>query len=217
MARVDDYQQACDLARKDLAPKKPDLLAGYAGASIQRDDEGTTFFILKFLARVIKVNWPDLSFTLGEPEKGLSLQEQVLLLHYLKGSWETRGATPTGEWVAFQDIPDGRFYLDAFQKRAKLPLLKAFGEQPDRLQNLAAQAYGAAPIELGDVAVRVDALPLVPLVLTLWKGDDEFPPEGSLLFDRNISGLFSAEDVAWLAGMVVYPLIALAQEKGDQH
>jgi hypothetical protein len=212
MARVDDYQQACDLARKDLASKKPDLLAGYAGASIQGDDEGTTFFILKFLDKDIKVRWPELSFTLGEPEKVLSIQEQVLLLHYLKGSWDTRGASPTGEWVAFQDIPDGRFYLDAFQKRAKLPLLKAFGEQPDRLHDLAEQAYGAAPIDFGDVAVRVDAFPLVPLVLTFWKGDDEFPPEGNLLFDQSISRILSAEDVAWLAGRVVYPLIGMAQE-----
>jgi hypothetical protein len=212
MARVDDYQLACDLARKDLAATKPDLLANFAGASIYRDDEGTTFFILKFLAKKIQVNWPDLSFTLGEPEKKLSLQEQVLLLHYLKGSWKTRGAAPTGEWISFQDIPDGRFYLDAFQKRGKLPLLRAFGEQPDRLQAFAARAYGAVPVEFGDVAVRIDAFPLVPLVLSLWKGDDEFPPEGNLLFDRSISKILSAEDVAWLAGMAVYPLIGLARE-----
>ena len=212
MARVDDYQLACDMARKELAPKKPDLLAGYAGASFQRSDKGKTWFVLNFLGRNITVTWPDLFFTAGLPEKGLSLQEQVLLLHYLKGCWETRGESPSGEWAAFQDMPDGRFYLDAFQKRAKLPLLKAFGDQPDRLQTLAAQAYGAVPIDLGDAAVKVDALPIVPVVLILWKGDDEFPPEGSILFDQNISKIFSAEDVAWLAGMVVYPLIGLSRE-----
>ena len=214
MARVDDYQQACDLARKELAPKRPDFLADYAGASIQRKDDGGTFLLLNFLGRNIRVAWPDLSFTTGPPKKAISLQEQVLLLHYLKGSWETRGATPTGEWVSFQDIPDGRFYLDAFNKRAKVPFLKAFGERSERLQSIAAQAYGALPVEFGDVAVRVDALPLVPLVLTLWMGDDEFPPEGNLLFDQSISRIFSAEDVAWLAGMVVYPLIGLAREEG---
>jgi hypothetical protein len=211
---MDDYQQACDLARKELAPNKPDLLADYAGASIQRNDDGAIFFLLKFLGRDISVTWPDLSFTTGSPEKAISLQEQVLLLHYLKGCWESRGASLTGEWIAFQDIPDGRFYLDAFHKRAKLPLLKAFGEQSERLQALAAQAYGALPVDFGDVAVKVDALPLVPLVLTLWMGDDEFPPEGNLLFDQSISRILSAEDVAWLAGMVVYPLIGLALEKG---
>ena len=159
------------------------------------------------------MTWPDLSFTAGVPAEALSLQEQVLLLHYLRGSWKTRGASPTGEWVAFQDIPDGRFYLDAFQKRAKLPLLKAFGADPERLQDLAAQVFGAVPVDFGDVSVRVDALPLVPLVLTLWKGDDEFPPEGSLLFDQSISRILSAEDVAWLAGMVVFPLIGLSRDK----
>ncbi|MBW1912080.1 MAG: DUF3786 domain-containing protein, partial [Deltaproteobacteria bacterium] len=54
------------------------------------------------------------------------------------------------------------------------------------------------------------ALPLAPLALVLWKGDDEFPPEGNILFDKNISKILSAEDMAWLAGMAVYPLIGMA-------
>ena len=59
----------------------------------------------------------------------------------------------------------------------------------------------------------VTALPLVPLALILWKGDDEFPPEGNILFDRSITSIFSAEDVAWLSGMVVYPLAGMARGK----
>jgi hypothetical protein len=47
----------------------------------------------------------------------------------------------------------------------------------------------------------------------LWKGDEEFPPEGNILFDRSIIGVLSAEDVAWLSGMVVYPMIGRAMKK----
>jgi hypothetical protein len=60
------------------------------------------------------------------------------------------------------------------------------------------------------VVVRV--LPLVPLALVLWAGDAEFPPNGNILFDRNSVKLFSAEDVAWLAGRVVYPLLAMVNK-----
>jgi hypothetical protein len=74
--------------------------------------------------------------------------------------------------------------------------------------------YGAVPFNQGDVSVLVRALPLVPIALILWRGDEEFPPEGNILFDRSIIGLFSAEDIAWLSGMVVYPMIGRAKAKG---
>jgi hypothetical protein len=60
----------------------------------------------------------------------------------------------------------------------------------------------------------VKALPLVPVALIIWRGVDEFPPEGNILFDKNILDLLSAEDVAWLSGMVVYPLIGMAKRGG---
>ena len=112
---------------------------------------------------------------------------------------------------AFQDIPDGRFYLDAFLKRAKVPLVGAFGTRPEKLIEVATKAYGAVPFDHGDCSVRVKALPLIDVALILWKGDEEFPPEGNVLFDKSISRILSAEDVAWLAGMIVYPLIGMAK------
>jgi hypothetical protein len=47
--------------------------------------------------------------------------------------------------------------------------------------------------------------------MILWIGDDEFPPEANILFDQTIGDFLSPEDVAWLAGMVVYRLIALSR------
>jgi hypothetical protein len=34
-----------------------------------------------------------------------------------------------------------------------------------------------------------------------------------VLFDQSIIGILSAEDVAWLSGMVVYPMIGRAMKK----
>jgi hypothetical protein len=46
--------------------------------------------------------------------------------------------------------------------------------------------------------------------LILWAGDDEFPAEANIVFDENIAEILSPEDIAWLAGMVVYRLISLS-------
>ena len=211
MPRIDDYKQALELGRKALADKDPDLLASASGAVIERDKQGNSVCCINFLNRQIILSWPELEFAQRGSDAELPIQQQILLLHYLHGACSSSGAEITGEWISFQEVPDGKFYLDAFHRRAKNPMVKAFGHQPELLVKLAGEAFGAEPSDQGDVSVLVKALPLVPVALIIWKGDEEFPPEGNILFDRNIVEMLSAEDIAWLSGMVVYPLMGMAK------
>jgi hypothetical protein len=214
MPRIDDYKQAFKLASGQLSDKNPDLVASLSGALINRDKEGRTRLVLNALNQKVSITWPDFTFGAEKAEVEIPIQHQVLYLHYLCGAWSSSGPRATGEWISFQEIPDGRFYMDAFQRRAKNPMVMTFGEKPELLPQVAAEMYGAVPFDQGDVSVVVRALPLVPVALILWKGDEEFPPEGNILFDRSIIGLLSAEDIAWLSGMVVYPIIGRAKAKG---
>jgi hypothetical protein len=93
-------------------------------------------------------------------------------------------------------------------------MLKTFGMNAKLMIESASRLYGATRLDHGDYSVMVKALPLVPVALVIWEGDDEFPPDGNILFDKNISMILSAEDIAWLAGMVVYPLMGMAANKG---
>jgi hypothetical protein len=211
MPRIDDYKQALELGKKGLADKNPDLLASFSGAVIEKDKQGISVFSLNFLNRKIILSWPELEFAQKGSNAELPIQEQILLLHYLHGAWSSSGAGITGKWISFQEVPDGKFYLDAFHRRAKNPMVQAFGHRPELLVKLAGETYGAAPSDQGDLSVLVKALPLVPVALIIWKGDEEFPPEGNILFDQNIIKMLSAEDIAWLSGMVVYPLMGMAR------
>ena len=74
--------------------------------------------------------------------------------------------------------------------------------------------YPSRPGETGDVSVVVQAFPRVVLELIIWAGDDEFPAEANILLDRSVPGYLSAEDVAWVAGRVVYPVAGAARAKG---
>lgn len=213
MPRMDDYLQALELGKEGLKESNADLLAGFADVQVEREKDGRTTLIIPFLSDRVIVEWPEFKFRSANTAQELPVQQQILLLHYLQGAWASKGVRISGEWIAFQDLPDGRFYLDAFQRRAKFPLVQAFGDQPETLVKIAEAVYGARPAEQGDFSVVVTALPLVPMMLVLWKGDEEFPPEGNILFDRNITRIFSAEDVAWLSGMVVYPLVGMAMGK----
>jgi hypothetical protein len=213
MPRIEDYNQALTLARVKLSHRNPHLVARFSGAEMLEESEESPELSLEFLNREVRVSWPELKVLSRDKADEMPIQQQILLLHYLHGAWASEGAEPTGEWISFQEIPDGRFYLDAFHRRAKNPMVQSFGERPDLLVRLAAQLYAAQPSDQGDASVLVRVFPLLAVTLILWKGDDEFPPEGNILFDRNIVDILSAEDVAWLAGMVVYPLIGMAKQK----
>ena len=208
MPRIDDYNKAVELGRLDLAGKDPKRVADQSGALFKTGLEGGPALTLDFLNREVIIKWPDLDLSFGESGDEVPVQEQVLLLHYLNGSVNVR---QPGKWIAYQEVPDGRFYLDAFLRRAKNPMVQVFGNEPELLTKVTAQVYGASPSDQGDVSVIIQALPKVPVALILWRGDEEFPPEGTILFDESISRIFSAEDIAWLAGMIIYPIIGIAK------
>ena len=215
MPKIDDYKQALELSKKELSGRSPDLVASYSGALVDRDNLGDQSILLTFFNNETVISWPDFTFAYRRIDGGPPLQQQILLLHYLNGAWNSGGPQITGEWVAFQDVPDGKFYLGAFQKRARDPLVRTFSSNPELMVSTAVRAYGAHPSDFGDHSVVIKALPLVRVALVLWEGDDEFPPEGNILFDKNITKIFSAEDIAWLAGLAVYPLIGMAKRIGE--
>ncbi len=209
MARIDDYIHAIELSSKELSAKDPDTIAELSRAILKRNNKDPQGLSLKFLNRDLSISWPDFLFSYDGGDGEVPLEQQVLLLHYLAGACASGGPPVTGEWTSFQDLPDGRFYVDSFIQRAKEPLLKTFGDRPARMVELAISAFAATPLEYGDFSVMIDVLPLVPVALILWEEDEEFPADANILFDKSISMILSAEDIAWLGGMVIYPLIGM--------
>jgi len=210
MTRIEDYKKAAELTKKELILKNPKRIASMCGARFKGEDPNNISLELVFLNRDITITWPELKAFYKDSQKELPIQEQVLILHYMNGC--LKGAEITGQWISYRDLPDGRFYMDAFIRRAQLPMVQTFGERPHLLVELAKQMYNASPFDKGDFSVTFKPLPYVPVALILWRGDEEFPPEGNILFDKSISKILSAEDIAWLAGMIIYPLIGKAKE-----
>lgn len=210
MARVDDYIKAVEIGKNELMGKDPERIARQSGATYTQGEHGHAVLSIDFLNKIIEISWPEMAFSYNVECGEVPIQQQVLLLHYLNLS---NPVEISGDWIAYQEIPDGKFYLDAFVRRAKNPMVQGFGNNPELLVELAKEVYGGTPSDQGDVGVTIQALPLIPVALILWKGDDEFSPEGTILFDRNVSQVLSAEDIAWLAGMIIYPLLGMAAGK----
>jgi len=204
MARIDDYKAACKIAREQLASIPYDEIVRRSGFKGIGDDR----FQVPFLDRTYIVTHPNFLFRdETESEKEIPLQEQVLILHYFQGIGR-KGTM--GKWIAYREIPGASFYFGAFVKRAIDPLKQVFGLNIDGFTR-AAERLGGTAVEAGDAAFEFSVFPHVPIQLILHAGDEEFPPEANILFDDSIGAILSPEDAAWLAGMVVYRLMALAR------
>ncbi len=202
MPRIDDYINARNLAVEKLSREPFEVILKRSGfESLDADT-----FRIPFLDRIYRIGFPRFEFEdATERKREIPLQEQVLILHYLSA---TEIPEITGRWISYREIPGAAFYFGAFIKRAVEPLKKVFGQNLSGFSRAAEKLHGVK-IENGDAAFEFKVLPAVPLQLILWTSDEEFPAEANILFDNTIGQILSPEDVAWLAGMLVYRLMAL--------
>jgi hypothetical protein len=205
MARIDDYVQAKKIAVESLA--KTDFIQLQQRAGFTRNSSDTAM-VVPFLNRVFRIELPSFEFTdVDNESKDVPIQEQVLILHYLKA--ETF-PSPTGRWVSYREIPGATFYHSAFLSRAVNPLKNVLGRNIEGFKKAAEKLQGKKS-DTGDAAYEFYPFPKIPLMIIIWKGDEEFPPEANIVFDESIGGILSPEDIAWMAGMLVYRLIGLSQ------
>jgi len=201
LARIDDYTAAFELAAEELRSLDPARVAELSGARL-----GPKSLSLDFVGQRIRVGLDQVILS-GPEGAEVGLTDQVLILHYLV---KADGRPITGEWIAYREIPGAQAYHPVFHKRAMAPLIAGFGKRPELLLELSGD-LPAKPGQGADAAVIIQALPRVPLMLQVWSADEDFEAEAGVLLDKSVPGYLSAEDVAWLAGRVVYPLVGRAK------
>ena len=129
--------------------------------------------------------------------------QQALLLYYLL----TADGTPIkNNWVSFADLPDGRMYNAAFQGYSGDEIVKAFGFDLEAFMSACLHA-GGKPVEVGSASFTFQAMPRVPLMLTYWLGDEDFPSSCKILFDESACYYLPIDACAILGSMLVRKLV----------
>jgi len=103
---------------------------------------------------------------------------EVSILEYLIGAKEIE---PQGRWVSLKDLKGGR----GFAQSHPLPLdglLQKYGKDPQGFLKKGIELGGEVK-RVGDAGIILHPLPRIPMLLVLWKGDEEFPPRLNVLFD----------------------------------
>lgn len=106
----------------------------------------------------------------------------------------------SGRPVKLESLPGG----DIFSKGSHILPLEPLAQRyaRDKAAFLEkARLFDGEPESGGDAAVRLHPLPRVPVLLTLWLEDDEFPARADVLFDSTC-GLQLPTDIIWSVAML---------------
>jgi len=207
-----DYETARQIAVDTLLEQDLEKCCTNAGLSLEKGPSGTKKVRIAYIGQTYTLTVQNDTVLFDETSGPLKISDEVLLLHYLITA---EGLPVSGEWITFREVPSGPFYYASFVKRAIVPLAKCFGEGPSLL-NQVSETVGQVLDSPGDIALKIFGLPRVPVVLALWKGDEEFPAEANVYLDKSVSSYLSTEDIAYLSGAVVYKVIGISRQFGKK-
>ncbi len=158
---------------------------------------------IRAFAQDMLLSLSDLNIINARDKKPVKLGDHILILHYLQND---KIITLQNELISFKNLSGGQFYWQPFLSRTVKPLVSRIHNDLDLLKkNL--DRFDWEPAELGDFSAKIHGIGSLYITLSYHKGDDEFPPDADVLFDKCIKHVFSTEDAAVLASRICLGLL----------
>ena len=107
--------------------------------------------------------------------------------------------------VGVKDLKEGHFFQGPHALKTD-PLLKRYGHDLKGFRQSAEYHEGEAR-DMADAAYRLSPFPRIHLYYLLWKGDEEFEPRLTVLFDRSIENVLAADAIWALVNRVSTALL----------
>jgi hypothetical protein len=104
------------------------------------------------------------------------------------------------EIVGVKDLKEAHFFQGPHALQTE-PVLKRYGRDMQGFKKAAKYLEGH-PLDMADAAYRLHPFPRIPVYYLFWQGDAEFDPRISVLFDRSIEDVFSADAIWGLVSRV---------------
>ena len=117
------------------------------------------------------------------------------ILHYLLHSKESE---VTNQWISEKEIPGGDLFFSVSHEIPTSLISDRYSNDIASFKRRCEKLMGA-PLDMADASYRFDITPRIPVAVLFWDGDEEFPPEAKLLFDRSVAGLLAPDIVLALA------------------
>jgi hypothetical protein len=145
------------------------------------------YLIIPKERKILRMEWND-----KPVEESLHPYFSLMVLVYLI---EAKDVKPTHTWISEKDLKGGSTFFRGPHRLEVEELIHLFGKDPEAFLKTG-KRLGGSEILYGDKGFALEVFPKVPLAYILWKGDEEFPPKVSVLFDSTIESHFPL-DIIW--------------------
>jgi hypothetical protein len=159
-------------------------------------------YVLKSFEQEIVISVPDRSMS-SRSEVGRILLEdlarlsRVSILRYLIHARDLPLADALVTPIA---LPGGEIYARGTHVLPLARIAQMYAHDPERFLRKC-RRLGGCQVNQGSASLRLFPFPRVPVVLTVWAGDEEFPPECVLLFDAGCTQQLPL-DILWSTAML---------------
>ncbi len=205
MSQESGQAKALELAIERLASRDLDAACRRLGLPAPQNGRCA----VRFLGNNLLLTLPELELIDSSSAQPAKPADRLLLLHLLLSevTWRQNEG-----WISFRDLSGGLFYWQPFCHRSLLPLVRAIGNDRQRLQERL-NRFDWQPLEIGDLGARIQVVGLLQIGLVYRAGDEEFSPTVDLLFPAAIRHALPTEDVTVLAGRLCHEL---GKTKGEE-
>ncbi len=137
--------------------------------------------------KILRMEWND-----KPVEEALRPYFLLMVLVYLT---EAKDIKPAHTWISEKDLKGGSTFFRGPHRLEVEELTNLSGKDPDAFLETG-RRLGGSEILYGDKGFALEVFPKVSLAYVLWKGDAEFPPKISVLFDSTIESHLPL-DIIW--------------------
>lgn len=191
---MNNYEKWCDqwriqflhMNQSDLQKRLPELT-----------DEGQ-WLTLRHYGRKLGINKADGSIHAMEDNHPVSCCEKLNI--YTLFGYVSPNAAPTGKWVKFDQLKDASPFSKAFDAGIIAPFARTFDGHAAQLAQACCQLHGRR-ISQSDVGFELDAFGCIGVQFLFWDGDEEFPAQGNLLFDKSATDFIHVESIVTIAAL----------------
>ena len=119
----------------------------------------------------------------------------LFIIYYLLKSKEIE---ISNEWISEKDIPGGVTFFRGPHKIPTHLISNRYGNNIKEFRKRCEQLHGI-PLDMADAAYSFNITPHISVAVLYWAGDDDFPPESKLLYDKTITEHLASDILFGLA------------------
>ena len=119
----------------------------------------------------------------------------LFMIHYLLKS---KAIEISNEWISEKDIPGGTTFFRGPHEIPTHLITLRFNNNIDEFKKICEQHHGH-PLDMADAAYGFEITPRIPVAVLYWSGDEDFPAESKILYDRTIAEHLASDIIFALA------------------